>query len=81
LERWNTIPTRRRTDVGSLAGALTSSPSSSTRPLSEKLAITSFMRLKQRRIVDLPQPEGPMKAVTPCAGTVIDTSRTATVAP
>ena len=30
----------------------------------------SFMRLMQRRKVDLPQPEGPMKAVTAIVGDV-----------
>jgi len=28
------------------------------------MGISSFMRLMQRRRVDFPQPEGPMKAVT-----------------
>ncbi len=30
--------------------------------------MTSFMRLKQRRKVDLPQPEGPIRAVIRCSG-------------
>ncbi len=33
----------------------------------------SFMRLKQRSSVDLPQPDGPMKAVTRRLGIFIDT--------
>jgi hypothetical protein len=29
------------------------------------MSMKSFIRLRQRRKVDLPQPDGPMKAVTP----------------
>ena len=39
------------------------------------------MRLKQRRNVDLPQPEGPISAVTPCSATSSDTSRSALKSP
>ena len=41
-----------------------SSPSSSILPVTRQIGIVSFMRLMQRRKVDLPQPEGPMRAVT-----------------
>ena len=34
------------------------------------LGMVSFMRLMQRRKVDLPQPDGPMKAITPLLGDV-----------
>ena len=37
-------------------------------------SIRSFIRLKQRRSVDLPQPEGPMMAVTFRAGISMFTS-------
>ena len=38
------------------------------RPDTRAEGIVSFMRLMQRRNVDLPQPEGPMKAMTPRSG-------------
>ena len=41
-----------------------SSPSSVIRPVTRQLAMVSFIRFRQRRKVDLPQPDGPMKAVT-----------------
>ena len=31
-------------------------------PVTRAIGIVSFMRLRQRRKVDLPQPDGPMKA-------------------
>jgi hypothetical protein len=39
--------------------------------------MVSFMRLRQRRKVDLPQPDGPMKAVTFSCVTSIETRSTA----
>ncbi len=33
-------------------------------PVTRHPAMVSFMRLMQRRKVDLPQPDGPMKAIT-----------------
>ncbi len=45
------------------------------------MEIVSFMRLMQRRKVDLPQPEGPMKAITPFSGTSTDTSFSACFSP
>ncbi len=33
-------------------------------PLTLQTSMVSFIRLMQRRKVDLPQPDGPMKAVT-----------------
>ena len=41
-----------------------SSPSSVILPVTRQPSIMSFIRLRQRRKVDLPQPDGPMKAVT-----------------
>ncbi len=39
-------------------------PSKSTLPSIRTPSMRSFMRFRQRRRVDLPQPEGPMRAVT-----------------
>ena len=41
-----------------------SSPSSRIVPVTRQPGIVSFMRLRQRRKVDLPQPDGPISAVT-----------------
>src|SRR3546814_2089950 len=41
-----------------------SSPSRRMLPSTRQLSITSFMRFRQRRKVDLPQPDGPISAVT-----------------
>ena len=41
-----------------------SSPSSSTEPSTRAPAITSCIRFSVRSTVDLPQPDGPMNAVT-----------------
>ena len=54
-----------------------SSPSSSTLPSTRAPGITSCIRLRVRRTVDLPQPDGPMNAVTLRGSMVIDTSSTA----
>jgi hypothetical protein len=43
--------------------------------------MVSFMRLMQRRKVDLPQPDGPMKAVTDLAGMSMLTSNSACLSP
>ena len=45
-----------------------SSPSSRTSPASDAPGTSSCMRLSSRRNVDLPQPDGPMSAVTSPAG-------------
>ena len=45
------------------------------------LSIRSFIRLRQRRSVDLPQPEGPMNAVTCLAGMSIVMSKSAWLSP
>ncbi len=41
-----------------------SSSSSAMRPMTRQPSMVSFMRLSERRKVDLPQPEGPMSEVT-----------------
>src|SRR6478609_308952 len=54
-----------------------SSPSRSTSPASWADGTSSCIRLRIRRNVDLPQPDGPISAVMPPAGMVSDTrSRT-----
>jgi hypothetical protein len=58
-----------------------SSPSSSIRPSTRAEPIVSFMRLRVRRKVDLPQPDGPMKAVTFSGWTSIETVSIAFFAP
>src|SRR3990172_1393153 len=52
-----------------------------TVPVTRTPSTRSFMRLRQRSSVDLPQPDGPMYAVTRCYGTDMDTSRSACLAP
>src|SRR6185437_1882730 len=44
-------------------------PSRSTRPETRPVGTVSCMRLRQRRYVDLPQPDGPMIAMTLPSGT------------
>src|SRR6266702_189858 len=56
-----------------------STSSSSTLPVTQPPSDSSCMRFRQRRNVLLPQPEGPMMAVTVWAGKRIETSRTAAV--
>ena len=56
-------------------------PSSSMMPVTRAIGMVSFIRLMQRRKVDLPQPEGPMSAVTWLAGTSRSTSKSACLAP
>ena len=51
-----------------------SCPSISIVPVTRAVGIVSFMRLMQRRKVDLPQPDGPMKAVTARSGMSSETS-------
>ncbi len=58
-----------------------SCPSSSTLPSTYAPGITSCMRLSERSTVDLPQPDGPMKAVTERGSTDSETSSTALNAP
>ena len=58
-----------------------SMPSSRTLPSTRALAITSCIRLSERRNVLLPQPDGPMIAVIACGLIVSVISRTARKSP
>src|SRR5208282_5059251 len=60
---WKTMPMRRRNETASVPGVEISSPANRISPSIRAPVIRSFMRLKQRRSVLLPQPEGPMSAV------------------
>ena len=53
------------------------SPSSSTSPCTDAPGITSCIRLSVRSTVDLPQPDGPMNAVTLRGAIVSEQSATA----
>src|SRR6266576_7360819 len=55
--------------------------SSRTAPLTAAPGVNSCMRFRQRSKVLLPQPDGPMIAVTVCAGNNSDTSHTARCCP
>ena len=81
LGRWNTMPTWRRTATGSTSEPYRSTPSIATVPWTYAPGITSCMRLRVRRKVDLPQPDGPMNAVTDRGSTDIPTSATALKSP
>jgi hypothetical protein len=61
---WNTIPTRARSCSTSMPPPLIGSSSSRISPVTRAPGIASFMRLKQRRSVDFPHPDGPISAVT-----------------
>jgi hypothetical protein len=60
---WNTIPIARRTATTS-SEPRTSSPSSMILPSARAPGISSCMRLIHRTTVDLPEPDGPIIAVT-----------------
>ena len=61
---WKTMPIRRRSDDRRRCrGVEIESPSNRTSPSIRAPVIRSFMRLKQRSSVLLPQPDGPIKAV------------------
>src|SRR5439155_15450955 len=62
--------------TGSTPASYTSAPSSRTEPVTQPPSDSSCMRLRQRRNVLLPHPDGPITAVTVCAGNRIDTSFT-----
>src|ERR1700757_4187802 len=57
--RWNTMPMRRRSWIGSTPASYTSAPSSSTAPGTQPPSDSSCMRLRQRRTGLLPPPAGP----------------------
>ncbi len=50
-------------------------------PSTRQIGIVSFIRFRQRRKVDLPQPEGPMKAVTVRSAMSMSTSLIAWLSP
>src|SRR5687768_6478591 len=56
-------------------------PPRSTRPVARASGTVSCSRFRQRRKVDLPQPDGPMIAVTSRSSSVTDTSRIPADAP
>jgi hypothetical protein len=61
---WNTMPTLARSSATSCFDVSRFSPSSTISPSARCSGYSSYMRLKVRSSVDLPQPDGPMKAVT-----------------
>jgi hypothetical protein len=81
LGRWNTMPIIRRTATGSTVDAYRSVSSSSTLPSTRAPGITSCIRFSVRSSVDLPQPDGPMNAVTDRGSTDIEMSSMACVEP
>src|SRR5690348_10091898 len=58
-----------------------SSLSRAIRPICLAPSICSFMRFRLRKNVDLPQPDGPIKATTEHSGMVSETSYSACVSP
>src|SRR3989442_36223 len=72
---------RRRSSMGFTSRAYTFTLSSNTSPTTLASGVSSCMRLRQRSSVLLPQPDGPMMAVTVGSGNRSDTSRTARCCP
>ena len=66
---WKTMPTRRRRSVSCISFEKISSPRSRTPPSMRTFGTRSFIRFRVLRKVDLPQPEGPMRAVISCSPT------------
>jgi len=60
---WNTMPIRRRTSMATTSGSYSDRPSNWSRPSIRVPGMRSFMRLRQRRKVVLPHPDGPIRAV------------------
>jgi hypothetical protein len=54
------MPTRLRRSVTFSAGSFTSTPPTRMLPSMRTPSTRSFIRLRQRSSVDLPQPDGPM---------------------
>ena len=73
---WNTMPMRWRTLRTSDSASGTATPSSSTRPPS-----IFSNALVQRRSVDLPEPDGPIRHITSPLLTCSETSFNATKSP
>src|SRR5438045_3795137 len=74
---WKTIPTRRRSDTGSSAGSFRSWSSNRMIPSMRAPGIRSFIRLKQRKSVLLPHPDGPIRAVIWWRGSAVLSARSA----
>ena len=75
------MPIRMRSAATSKAGSKRFLPSSSTSPVARCPGYRAYMRLITRSRVDLPQPEGPMKAVMLRSGMSSVTPLSARVAP
>src|SRR5258708_3387773 len=75
---WNIIPTRERSKQTSCSGERIFSPSSNTSPSIFLLGYSLCILLHTCISVDLPQPDGPMKAVTLFGKSGAVTLRTAT---
>src|SRR5690606_1721790 len=78
---WKTMPMRRRTSTGSTPGPYRFCPWKIASPSIRAPGTRSFMRLKQRSSVLLPQPDGPMNATTLRSGMRSETDFTARVEP
>ena len=61
---WNTMPIRRRMSVIEQLGAVDVDAVDAHRAASDALGTSSCIRLRIRRNVDLPQPDGPISDVT-----------------
>ncbi len=61
---WNTMPMLARSRLRSCLGERMFSPSKQDFAGGALVGIESYIRLSTRSRVDLPQPDGPMKAVT-----------------
>ena len=81
LGRWNTIPIWNLISAGIDVLGVKVLPVEIDLPVVLAVGINSFMRLKHRNSVLLPQPEGPMMAVIWLLGTSRLTSVTARLAP
>src|SRR5260221_10476550 len=79
--RWNTIPTSRRSRRRSTREPYTSCPSRSTLPSTRAPGVSSCIRLRERRKVDLPHPDGPISACTWLVANALLTWRSAAVGP
>ena len=75
------MPICRRTATGSTSSPYSDWPPTITLPSTRAPGITSCIRFRDRSMVDLPQPDGPMKAVTARARMVMLTPSTALKSP
>jgi hypothetical protein len=76
LKDWNTIPTYRRTRLGSMPGAVTSCPHRVIRPES-----IGSSRFTHRSSVDLPDPDAPIRQTTSWVATVRSMPLSTSLAP